>query len=281
ANKEKKIAVLSKENTDQKLVISKRNTAIISIVALVMIIGILSLLFYNRHVSRQEARLQAEIMKQQEIAVKGIIEAEEKERNRIAGDLHDGLGQLFSTVKMNLSGIADQLSFKDTKALYNFNNTLKLVDESCREVRSISHQMAPNVLLRAGLVSAIRDFVLKVDERLLKINLEVDGLSERLELHIETVLFRIIQESVNNAIKHAKANLLDIQLIKDEDGLSIMIEDNGEGFDGSKLNEFEGMGLKNMRTRVEYLKGKIDVDSALGRGTLVSIWLPITYHKLA
>lgn len=274
-NKEKKIAVLSKENTDQKLAISRRNTTIITIVATFIIASILSLLLYNRYILKQEAKLQAEIMRQQEIAVKGIIEAEEKERNRIAGDLHDGLGQLFSAIKMNLSGLEGQLDFRNEQSQANYGKTMLLVDESCREIRSISHQMVPGIILRAGLVSAIRNFITKIDEHHLKISLEVEGLKTRLESNTETVLFRIIQETVNNVIKHAGASQLDIQIVNDQDGLSVMIEDNGRGFDLRKVNESEGMGLKNMETRVRYLKGSVDIDSAEGRGTLVNIWIPL------
>lgn len=266
---------------NQFLTIKRNNWMIFSGIAIFLVSGLLVYLLYTRYQTKQQTILQNEILVQQDLATKAVIEAEENERVRIANDLHDGIGQLFSTVKMNLSGIEDQLSFQDDRTRYNFENTLQLVDESCREVRNISHQMAPNILLKTGLVSAIRDFILKVDEHRLKINLEVDGLSERLELHTETVLFRVIQESVNNVIKHAKATLLDIQLVKDEEGLSVMIEDNGQGFNLSRLNKFEGMGLRNMRTRVEYLKGKIDFDSSEGKGTVVSIWLPVTDSKLS
>jgi two-component system, NarL family, sensor kinase len=150
-----------------------------------------------------------------------------------------------------------------------------LVDESCKEVRSVSHQMMPNALLKSGLASAIREFIDKIDNRILKINLYTEGLDERLEENTETVLYRVIQECVNNVIKHAGANQLDISLLKDPDGISATIEDNGKGFNTTNQQKFDGIGLKNIKSRVEFLKGTVDFDSSEGNGTLVAIHIPI------
>lgn len=272
--KQQQITLLSKENIIQKLSISKKNTTIYSIIALLLALAVFLALFYNRYKLKNETRLQSEIIKQQDLSTKAVLSAEENERRRIASDLHDGVGQLFSTVKMNLSGIENQINFKDESSKSNFHKTIALVDESCKEVRSISHQMAPNVLIKSGLVSAVRDFITKVDERKLKINMEVQGLNERIDENVEMVLYRVIQETVNNVIKHAKANRLDIQIIKDLDGLSVMIEDNGVGFDAKNINKDDGLGLKNIISRITYLKGTVDFDSSLGKGTLVSIFIP-------
>jgi len=272
--KQQQITLLNKENTIQKLSISKKNNTIYSIIGLLLALIVFAALFYNRYKLKNETRLQSEIIKQQDLATKAVLNAEENERRRIAGDLHDGVGQLFSTVKMNLSGIEESIDFKDESTKLNFQKTIALVDESCKEVRSISHQMAPNVLIKSGLVSAIRDFITKVDERKLKINMEVQGLNERFDNNVEMVLYRVIQETVNNVIKHAKANRLDIQIISDLEGLSVMVEDNGVGFDTKNAMKEDGLGLKNIISRINYLNGTVDFDSSLGKGTLVSIFIP-------
>lgn len=273
--KAQQIALLDKENKIQKLLISKRNTFLyVSLGALIITI-VLGILFYKSNRLKQEARLQAEVMMQQDIATKAVLNAEENERKRISGELHDGLGQMFSAVKLNLSALIEDLTFKNSSSKQMFEKTLDLVDESCKEVRVIAHQMAPNVLLKAGLASAIRDFINKIDSRKLKINLETVGLQDRLDQNIETVLYRVVQETVNNVIKHAQADALDIQLIREEDGINVMIEDNGKGFDISALEKFEGIGLKNIRSRVEYLKGTVDFSSSIGGGTLVAIYIPL------
>lgn len=274
SQKEQRIVLLNQENQLQRAVIARRNYLIG--LAIALILGVLAWggLFYSRYKRKQDARLQHEILVQQDLATTAILEAEENERRRIAGELHDGLGQMFSTVKMNLSSVEQFVDFKDETARQNFTNTLALVDESCREVRSISHQMAPNALLKSGLVSAIRDFIRQVDQRSLKINLHVQGLTERLAPNTEAVLYRVLQEVVNNVIKHAHATCLDIQLVKDEDGLSVMVEDDGVGFDSAQKAQAEGMGLKNIGSRIAFLKGTVDFDSAPGRGTAVSVWVP-------
>lgn len=187
------------------------------------------MLLSNRNKIKQENKLRFEVLKRQEKAAKDVIQAEENERQRIASELQDSLGQLFSAVKMNLS----------------------------------------------GLTSAIRDFISKIDARKLKINLETFGLQERLDQNTEAVLYRVIQESVNNVIKHARATSLDIQLSKDEEGVNVMIGDNGVGFSIEMKDFYTGMGLKNISSRVNYLKGNVDISFDSGKGTLVAIHIPL------
>jgi len=273
--KMQQIELLNKENKIQKLTLLKRNIFLGLAVGLLIITLLFGYLLYRSIKLKQEARLQSEVILQQDLATKAVLNAEENERKRISGELHDGLGQMFSAVKMNLSALTEDLDFKSPQGREMFDKTLNLVDESCKEVRFISHQMAPNVLLKSGLTTAVRDFIDKIDARKLKINLETFGLQHRLDQNTETVLYRVIQETVNNVIKHSGANALDIQLTKDEEGINAMIEDNGRGFDTGNLDKFEGIGLKNIRSRVEYLKGTVDFSSNLGSGTLVAIHIPL------
>lgn len=275
AEKEKKIALLNNQNLVQKGAIQRRNIFIGVGSLLVLVLGIAAFQYYKRYKLRQETLLQEEIIIQQDLASRGIIEAEERERKRIASDLHDGIGQLFSAVRMNMNSIRHNITFGDKDTELSFEKTLDMVDESCKEVRSISHQMMPNTLLKFGLASAVRDFISKIDTRQLKVNLDIHGLNERLDANIETVLYRVLQETVNNVIKHAGASQLDIQLIKEEGAVTAMIEDNGRGFDMTTMEQAEGIGLKNMRNRVEYLKGTVEFDSTPGRGTVVSVWVPV------
>jgi signal transduction histidine kinase len=116
--------------------------------------------------------------------------------------------------------------------------------------------MMPNALLKNNLSDAIQDFVDKLDNKTMKVHLYAEGLDERLDANVEIVLYRVIQECVNNVIKHASATTLDISLMRDKDGISATIEDNGIGFDITDNQKFEGIGLKNISTRIEYLKGK-------------------------
>jgi signal transduction histidine kinase len=114
----------------------------------------------------------------------------------------------------------------------------------------------------------------KIDRRVISISLHAEGLNEKIDANIETVLYRVIQECVNNVIKHAGANRLDITLMRDSDGINAVIEDNGHGFNTNDITAFEGIGIKNIQSRIAYLKGTVEWDSKPGMGTAVSIYVP-------
>jgi two-component system NarL family sensor kinase len=135
--------------------------------------------------------------------------------------------------------------------------------------------MMPNALIKSGLVSALRDFINKIPSNKLKISIDTQGINEQLDSTTETVLYRVIQESVNNVIKHADATVLDILLLCDKKEITVSIEDDGRGFDTADKSKFAGIGLKNMISRIEYLKGTVDISSAPGKGTLVAIYIPL------
>jgi signal transduction histidine kinase len=242
-----------------------------------LFVVLVSLLLYNRSRLKQKALLSAALLQEQSLRNKAIIEAEEKERIRIARELHDGIGQQLSATKMNLSAFEEKIPDADKD---NYHMLVQLVDDAVKEVRTVSHNMMPNALIRSGLASAIRDFVHKLSTTdRLKIDLQIIGLNERLESTTETVLYRVLQECVSNIVKHARATHISIQLMKHEIHLNMLIEDNGIGFDISKMNEVEGIGLKNMISRVEYLNGTIEFDSTPGKGTTVIIDIPLIIEK--
>lgn len=252
-----------------------QNFLIIGISGLVLLGGLLVHSLYRRSKLRQEFLMKSELMKQQELAVKAVIEAEENERQRIARDLHDGIGQMMSAAKMNLSALESELKNATPEQKESLSRLISLVDESCREIRTVSHIMMPNALLKNNLATAIRDFVDKLNNKNLSVTVYTEGLDQRLDANVETVLYRVIQECVHNAIRYSGATRLDISIVRDKDGISGTVEDNGKGFDASNKDQFNGIGLKNIITRVEYLKGTVDFDSSPGRGTLVAIHIPL------
>ena len=255
--------------------IRMQNYLMAGIGVLVILGMLLAFSYYKRYRLKQESQLQAEILKQQELKARAILEAEENERQRIAKDLHDGVGQMMSAAKMNLSAIESELAFTDPKQKENFEKAISLVDESCKEVRTVSHIMMPNALLRNSLGNAIHEFVNKLSNKTMQVHVYTEGLDEKLDSNVETVLYRVIQECVHNAMKHAQASNLDISLIRDKDGISGTVEDNGKGFDPTDKEKFEGIGLKNIITRIEYLRGTVDFDSAPGRGTVIAMHVPL------
>ncbi|HSY61045.1 MAG TPA: sensor histidine kinase, partial [Cytophaga sp.] len=255
--------------------IVRQNFIFLGIAGLALMIGLLSWSQYKRYKLRKETQLKTEIMKQQELATKAVIEAEEEERQRIARDLHDGVGQMMSAAKMNLSAFESEIKFSNEDQKRSFERIIHLVDDSCKEVRHVSHNMMPNVLQKNSLAAAIHDFIDKIDKKALEIHLYTEGLDERLDSNTETVFYRVIQECVNNVIKHSAATTMDISVVRDKDGISATIEDNGKGFDTTDKEKFEGIGLKNILTRVEFLKGTAEFDSTPGRGTVVSLHVPL------
>ena len=271
--KEEQIKLLHQRNTIQQLKLKQRNLWLGGLLVVLFSLAIVAYLMVNRRKLKAKAELQTEIIKQQDLASKAILDAEEKERRRIASDLHDGVGQMLSAALMNLNGLFSGLklpSETDLKA----QQVLALINESYDEMRSISHQMMPNALIKTGLASAVKEFIGKLDKDQLQVTLATVGLNERLNEQTETVIYRVIQETVNNVIKHAEASKLDIQIIKDEEGIAVTIEDDGKGFNKDKVDFKNGMGLSNIYSRVNFLKGTVEVDSSEGNGTLIAIHLP-------
>jgi signal transduction histidine kinase len=259
----------------QKFKITRQKYLTWGAIGLFILAGFLGYSQYKRYRFKQEAKMKTALIIQQQLATKAVLEAEENERQRIAKDLHDSVGQMMSAAKMNLSAFESEIAFQGQEQQLAFGKIIQLVDESCKEVRNVSHNMMPNALLKSNLASAIREFVDKLDQKKLQVHLYTEGLDERLDSNIETVLYRVVQECVNNVIKHAAATTLDISLIKDKDGISATVEDNGSGFDTGDKHKVNGMGLKNIVTRIEYLKGTVEFDSTPGKGTLVALHVPV------
>ncbi|GAB1463177.1 tetratricopeptide repeat-containing sensor histidine kinase [Pedobacter sp.] len=268
---QQQIKILGQNAVINNLKIRQRNILLFVLGFTIIAGAIISYFIFNRRKLKAKAELQAEVIKQQDIASKAVLDAEERERRRIAGDLHDGVGQMLSAALMNLNGLFSKLNLPNDTNL-QAEKALALVNESYDEMRSISHQMMPNALIKSGLASAVKEFIGKLDKDKLKVTLETAGLNQRLDEQTETVIYRIIQETVTNVVKHANASKLDIQIIKDDDGIAFTIEDNGKGFNKNDVKA--GIGLSNIYSRVEFLKGTVDIDSTEGKGTLVAIHLP-------
>ncbi|WP_372771945.1 sensor histidine kinase [Mangrovibacterium sp.] len=202
-----------------------------------------------------------------------IIQTEEKERKRFAKDLHDGLGPLLSTVKMSVSTLAQLEHEKSSKEIVK--NTEMVINEAIKSLKEISDNLSPHVLNNFGLLRALRNFINKINiTKAIQIELNSNLGDERFENNTEVVLYRVVCELINNTIKHARAKKIAIDLTKEEKNLTIVYHDNGKGFDKEKLLESptnSGMGFSNIFSRINSLKGEINVDTEPGRGTLVTI----------
>lgn len=239
----------------------------------ILIIGLLYSAYLRRKLKFKN-QLQELMIDEQNKSTKAIIEAEENERQRIATDLHDGVGQFMTAAKMNLQSLEDKIDFNSENDKFTFEKAIHLITDSAKEVRSISHNMAPNALLKSGLTNAVRSFIESLNQQKLKVQLFTDGIQEPIEKNTEIFLYRIIQECVNNVMKHAYASELNISIFISKHEIDITIEDNGKGFDMKHIVENSGIGMENIQKRIQYLKGEIHWDSTPGRGTTVVINVP-------
>jgi signal transduction histidine kinase len=218
----------------------------------------------------QDLKIQSE--RQEFERYRAIANAREGERSRIAKDLHDGVGGLLSGVRISLANIQSRLQLKQDDELI-FERSLDMLDGSMQELRRVAHAMKPPSLEVFGLKVALRDYVEAVNSmKTLKTVFQTIGEERRFDHEHELIIYRIIQELINNVLKHAQATECLVQVSFLVDHLSITIEDNGKGFDVKK--ESSGMGWGNIRQRIDFLKGSIDLHSAASSGTSVQINIP-------
>lgn len=274
--KEGEILRLRSEKLEQSLALKKRNTYLLLSLGFLALGGIyFGFKSKNDHQRRllleQDKKLQEEKIlalekEQQLISLQSMITGQESERNRIARDLHDGLGGLFSTVKMYFSTLQHEQPTLGAHPL--FQKSMELTHSASEELRRIAHNLMPEVLLKLGLVNAIQDLCNNIQSsRLLQISLQSYGMESRLNAHTEIMLYRIVQELLNNILKHAQATQVIIQFNRHEEHLNITIEDNGRGFNVTENNA--GAGLSTIQSRVNYLNGELNIDSTQGLGTTV------------
>lgn len=221
----------------------------------------------------QIAKLESE---RQLLASEAVIKGQEEERGRLARDLHDGLGGLLSGVKFSLSNMKSNVIL-DTDSQLVFERSLDMLDHSISELRRVAHNMMPEVLVKYGLTEALKSYCDNLRQsQIFKIDFQSIGMDKRLEGKAEIFIFRIVQELLNNAARHAKATEVLVQVARQENQITITVEDNGTGFDVATGSHATGAGWTNIRSRVEYLKGKLDVQSTPGQGTSVHIIIPAT-----
>jgi two-component system NarL family sensor kinase len=236
-----------------------------------LLAALLAFSYYRRRKLKAEKDHQQKLLLVEEKNARDIMEAEDNERKRIAADLHDGVGQMMTVAKMNFSSLEAAIQTDQPENKSSFLRLESLLDNCCTEVRRISHRLMPQALVEEGLIPAIKGFLRKIDPAVLETNMYAEGLETRLNTTIENSLYRIVQECVNNILKHSKASRLDITAIRDEEGLSLSIEDDGVGFDKSMV--YDGIGMKHIQSRVAFIKGNLEIDSAPGKGTLVNIFI--------
>ncbi len=280
AEKEKQILIeQQKKKKNQNIAIGLGGTLFLG--------GIITFLLYRntkrkQKIAEQEKEIQIQktekILKEQELtSIDAMLSGQEKERQRLANDLHDNLGSTLATLRLHfdhLKNNRDNPKVDNIEELYS--KTDNLLNEAYQKVRTIAHEKNSGVMANQGLLPAIKKLAKKVsngDE--FQIEIQGYGLEERLDNALEISIFRMIQELITNIIKHAEANEVHISLTNHDSLLNIIIEDNGKGFEAKILPEKDGMGLKNIEKRIEYLEGTFEIDSTIGKGTHIIINIPI------
>ncbi|MBL7809124.1 MAG: sensor histidine kinase [Saprospiraceae bacterium] len=200
------------------------------------------------------------------------LEAQDERQQQIGRELHDSLGAMLTTVRLRMAPVDEVLDVLPTKARDQYREANRLLSDACEELRRISHNLSSVVLMQLGLEEQLKSWASVIP---LKVELATHGLKERLDFKTELNLFRIVQELVHNVIKHAHAQNLSIQVNRFQDVINVMIEDDGKGYIPENIRSQPGLGLQSLAARVHDLKGEIQIDSQPGRGTTVSIDIPL------
>lgn len=280
AEKERSIANLNAEKKQKELEVSKKNSYLWALsLVLILFISLAIFLFIlygnNRKLSEQkEINLQQKLndIKQKEelILTKAILEGEERERERIARDLHDGLGGMLAGVKINFSTWASE--HLNNEKHEEFFKILSQLDRSVSELRHIARNLMPESLLNFGLETALHDLCQFYIRKDLEIDFQPINIHKDLLLSTQLTIYRIVQELLANAVKHSGATNILLQCSHSQDHFFITIEDNGRGFKKDTTDPSKSMGILNLKNRVDYLQGKMEINSDT-EGTTINIEL--------
>ncbi|HOC37387.1 MAG TPA: sensor histidine kinase [Tenuifilaceae bacterium] len=272
--KEKEIIILKNTQREHELILKRRKYQLIILITIILIVALVAAFIivrnkYRQLLDAQKLHIQEQQIKQLEqekqlVATQAILEGEATERKRLARDLHDGLGGMLSVVKMGLHDVKSGVAL-DSDDVLRFNKVLEMLDSSIRELRRVAHNMMPESLMRYGLKASLTDFCGNIPN----VQFHYFGNEQRLDSKLEMMIYRTAHELVNNALKHAQAQHINIQIVQGTDRVSLIVQDDGVGFDPKVKSE--GTGLDNIRCRVQLFNGTMDIFSKTGNGTEVNV----------
>lgn len=263
----------------QQAQIQRKNTLnyiLIGGAALVLVISLLSYRNYRQKQKLQQQRI-AELERAKQLtATEAVLKGEEQERTRLAKDLHDGLGGMMSGIKYSLQTMKRNLIMTPENQ-QAFERSMDMLDSSINEMRRVAHNMMPEALVKFGLDTALKDFCNDINGTgSLQVTYQSIGLDTMaIEQSTAITIYRIVQELINNTMKHASAKSAIVQVTKTNETIAITVEDDGKGFNTAILQGTKGIGWNNIQSRIEYLKGRLYVESQEGKGTSVHIELNV------
>lgn len=279
---EKKISILEAQREKDKLVVQNNKLYYSLLVAILIILLLLVIFLWINSKNQKKIAIQhslnytqnlESLKNQKEIDVmQAMIRGEEDERKRIARDLHDGVGSMLSSLKIRFLKISNSPEPTPPVEIENMNN---LLNNSITELRQISFNLIPETLLKLGLEHALSDLchMLETDE--VRIYFQSNEIQNNIPENIQIMIYRIVQELLNNALKHSSCTEILVDCSQNQSRFFITVEDNGTGFDTSQISHFTGQGLKNLKNRVELLNGKLDIQSLKKSNTIFNIELSI------
>ncbi len=277
--KETQISQLQSEKEIQRLNIQRKNMLNYFLITATSILLLLALSFYRNFKQKQKLQQQRinELETEKQLtATEAVLKGEDQERTRLAKDLHDGLGGMLSGIKYSLNTMKGNLIMTPENA-QAFERSMDMLDSSIKEMRRVAHNMMPEALVKFGLDTALKDFCNDINQSgALMVNYQSIGMVHAtIDQTTAITIYRVVQELINNTMKHAAAKTAIVQLSKIDGQLSVTVEDDGKGFDPLVLKNAKGIGWTNIQSRVDFLKGQLDIRSEIGKGTSVHIELNV------
>ncbi|TXH25570.1 MAG: tetratricopeptide repeat-containing sensor histidine kinase [Cyclobacteriaceae bacterium] len=273
--KENEILLLKQENQLKDTKLAQSMQAIVILLVVLALILALGYLWKNRLRLKQQAELQATRAALREGQLKAVIASQEEERKRFAADLHDGFGQMISALRLSLS--------KEKIEKPTVEHALGVLNEMNLEIRNIAFNLMPQVLVKSGLEEALKEFAARINRSgPVSVAVQTFDLDVNMPDELRIALYRICQEWVNNILKYGHANQVTIQMVQHPQELVLTIEDDGDGFELSKLTAGQGNGWKNINSRLHMIKGNIEIDTTPGRkGTTLVATVPLSIAQAA
>lgn len=256
-----------------------------SVIVLMLAMFITSFVsYYQRRQAEQQlaiGQMEAEYRRK---LMEATFSGQEEERRRLAGDMHDDIGTMLSVTKISLNHLerrfTDDVGISPAQMSMLVQKTRSMIDETMVNVRRISRNLVPTTLDRFGLLAAFEELSERTNDGDLQLTLECPEMLEKLTPALELMLYRIAQELVNNAIKHARAHEILIRIVCEEEKVRLSVVDDGQGFDLDQVmhDRNRGLGLRNIESRLSVLHGQVTFDVAPGRGSRIHVQVPLHYH---
>jgi signal transduction histidine kinase len=267
--KEKEIISLNSINQQK----STLNKILFGSAAAILLLGFLGYRNFKTKQKLQQAQITQLEKDKQLLAVDAMLKGQEEERSRLAKDLHDGLGGMLSGVKLSFVNMKENM-IMDAPSVQSFEASILQLDNTIAELRKVAHNLMPEALVKFGLKNAVLDFCNSMQlSSKTKIIFEQMGVDRQLSNTADLYIYRIIQELINNAIKHAQPSQILVQLTKAEKNILITVENDGNYFDTESIKNATGIGMKSVQQRVDYFTGKMDITSDEKNGTSINIEL--------